>query len=133
MRKAFIAIFGTLFMQWPEKIRKATYTPIACCLVLSGCTIGQLFGYDQPLSIEEYQQRYSNFGDPLVGHQVEELIAERSQPDSVLEAEPKWSSFEHSVHVLSYIYYTDTAAGGSCIDAFVVVEDSGTIIKYYCR
>jgi len=43
------------------------------------------------------------------------------------------SSIEYGVHVLSYIYYNDKAAGGSCIDAFVVVEDSGTIIKYYCR
>jgi hypothetical protein len=60
-------------------------------------------------------------------------LAARGQPDSVLEAKPKWSSFEHGVRVLSYIYYNDKAAGGSCIDAFVVVEDSGTIIKYYCR
>ncbi len=133
MRNAFIAIFGTLFMQWPEKIRKATYTPIACCLVLSGCAIGQLVGYDQPLSIERYQARYSNFGDPSVGRQVEELIAERGLPDDVLEARPKGSSFQHGVHVLSYIYYNETAEGGSCIDAFVVVEDSGTIIKYYRR
>ena len=139
MRNAFIAIFGTSFMQWPEKIRKATYTPIACCLVLSGCTIDQLFGYDQPLSIEqpllieEYQARYSNFSNPWVGHQVEELITERGQPDSVLEAKPRWYSFEHGVHVLSYIYYNEVAEGGSCIDAYVVVEDSGSIIKYYCR
>ncbi len=60
-------------------------------------------------------------------------IAERGQPDSVLEAKPRWSSFKDGVHVLSYIYYNDTAARGSCIDAFVVVEDSGAIIKYYCR
>ena len=114
-------------------MRKVSYAPIACCLVIIGCTIGWLGDYDRPFLIDEYQQRYSNFGDPWVGHQVEELIAERGQPDSVLEAKPRWSSFEHGVHVLSYIYYNDTVAGGSCIDAYVVVEDSGAIIKYYCR
>jgi hypothetical protein len=120
-------------MQWPEKMRKLAYTFIACCLAAIACTSGQLVDYDQPLSIEEYQERYSNFGDPWVGHQVEELIAEHGPPDDVLEAKPKWSSFMHGVHILSYIYYNKTAAGGSCIDTFVLVEDSGTIIKYYCR
>jgi hypothetical protein len=96
--------------------------------------MGQVINYDQPLSIEEYQERYTKFGDhPWVGHQVEELIAERGPPDDVLEAKPKWTSFEHGVHVLSYIYYNESAAGESCIDAFVVVEVSGTIIKYNCR
>jgi hypothetical protein len=58
-------------MQWPEKMRKLAYTFIACCLAAIACTSGQLVDYDQPLSIEEYQERYSNFGDPWVGHQVE--------------------------------------------------------------
>jgi len=93
--------------------------------VVIGCTVGWWGDFDQPF--------YSNFGDPWVGHQVEELIAERGQPDSVLEAKPRWSSFKDGVHVLSYIYYNHFVAGRSCIDAFVVVEDSGTIIKYYCR
>ncbi len=114
-------------------MRKATYAPIVCCLVVIGCTIGWWGDFDQPFCIDEYQQRYSNFSDPWVGHQVEDLIAERGQPDSVLEAKPKGSSFKDGVHVLCYIYYNDAAAGGSCVDAYVVVEDSGSIIKYYCR
>ena len=114
-------------------MRKDAYAFIACCLVAMSCTIGQSVDYDQPLSIKEYQVRYSNFSDPWVGHQVEELIAERGLPDDVLEAKPIWSSFQHGVHALSYIYYNETTAGGSCIDAFVVVEDSATIVKYYCR
>ena len=77
--------------------------------------------------------RYSEFGNPWVGHQIEELVEERGLPDSVLEAKPKWSSFKDGVHVLSYIYYNETTPGESCIDTFVVVEDSGAIIKYYCR
>ena len=114
-------------------MRKLAFAPIACCLVVIGCTISWWGEFDQLFYFDEYQQVYSNFGDPWVGHQVEELIAERGQPDSVLEAKPKWSAFEDGVHVLSYIYYNDAAAGGSCIDTYVVVEDSGAIIKYYCR
>jgi len=106
---------------------------MVCCFVASGCTVGWPDENGQPFSTEGYQQHYANFDDPWVGHQVEELIAERGQPDIVLEAKPKYSSFNHDTHVLSYIYYNHSATGGSCIDAYVVVEDSGTIIKYYCR
>ena len=114
-------------------MQKVAYALITCCLVVIGCTIDQLGDYDRPLSIEEYEARFSNFSDRWVGHQVEELIAERGLPDNVFEAKPKWSSFQHGVHVLSYIYYNEIAEVGSCIDAYVVVEDSGTIVKYYCR
>jgi hypothetical protein len=104
-----------------------------CCLVLVGCSIGLLFDHDQWPSIEEYQAGYSNFGNPWVGRQIEDLIDARGQPDIVLEAKPRWSSFKDGVHVDSYIYYDGTTPGRSCIDAFVVVEDTGTIIKYFCR
>jgi hypothetical protein len=114
-------------------MQKTTHFASVFCLVLVGCSIGQLFDYDQWPTIEEYQVGYSSFGNPWVGHQIEELIDDRGQPNSVLEAKPKWSSFKDGVHVLSYIYYGDTTPGGSCIDTFVVVEDTGTIIKYYCR
>jgi hypothetical protein len=103
-------------------------------MVDAGCVTDRwLEGHSARLSIEEYQARYSNFGDPWVGLQVEDLIASRGPPDDVLEAKPRWTSFTHDVHVLSYIYYSGTDAGRSCIDAFVVVEDTGTVIKYYCR
>ena len=114
-------------------MQKTTHFASLFCLVLVGCSIGQLFDYDQWPTIAEYQMGYSSFGNPWVGHQIEELIDDRGQPNSVLEAKPKWSSFKDGVHVLSYIYYGDTTTGGSCIDTFVVVEDTGTIIKYYCR
>ena len=114
-------------------MQKATYFAILYCLMLVGCSIGEFLDYDQWPTIEEYQAGFSNFGDPWVGHQIDELVEERGPPDSVLEAKPKWSSFKNGVHVDSYIYYGEVTAGGSCIDTFVVVEDTGTIIKYYCR
>ena len=107
---------------------------VACCFAEIGCTDAPLVDDYQALSIAEYQARYSNFGDPWVGHRVDELIAERGPPDSVFEAKPRWTpSFKHGVHIDSYIYYDTTASARACIDTFVVVEDSGTIIKYYCR
>ena len=114
-------------------MQKATHFVILSCLVPVGCSIGEFFDYDQWPTIEEHQTGYNNFDSPWVGHQIEELIEERGLPDSVLEAKPKWSSFKDGVHVLSYIYYSEATTGGSCIDTFVVVEDAGTIIKYYCR
>jgi hypothetical protein len=120
-------------MQWSEKMRQVTYAVIACCLAANGCAIDWLVDYDQPASIEEYQARYSNFGDPWVGHQVEELIVERGLPDDVFDAMSRRPSFPHGIHVLSYIYYNETAEGRSCIEAFVAVDDSGTIVRYYCR
>ena len=113
-------------MQWSEKMRQVTYAVIACCLAANGCAIDWLVDYDQPALIEEYQARYSNFGNPSVGHQVEELIVERGLPDRVLKGKPIGD------HILAYIYYNETVERGACIDAFVAVEDSGTIIKYYC-
>ena len=107
---------------------------VACCLGQSGCGDAPMVDDYEPLSISEYQARYSNFGDPWVGHQVDELIAERGPPDNVFEAKPRWvPSFKHDVHIDSYVYYSATANSRACIDTFVVVEDSRTIIKYYCR
>ena len=118
-------------MRCSAKIRKIAYSIIALCLVLFACSVSQFFDYDQWPPIEEYYQAgYGNSGNPWVGHQIEELIDDRGLPESVLEAKPRWSSFRHGVYVLSYIYYSEPTTGGSCIDAFVVVEDSGTIIKY---
>jgi hypothetical protein len=114
-------------------MQKSAFFAIVSCLVLVGCGIGEFFDYDRWPTIEEYQAGYSKFGNPWVGHQIEELVEERGLPDSVLEAKPKWSSFKDGVHVDSYIYFSKTSAGGSCIDTFVVVEATGTIIKYYCR
>lgn len=95
-----------------------------------GCAIGRWEGDSPQLSTEEYQARYSNFGDPWVGYQVEDLIGARGWPDDVLEdVKPR----RHGVDVLLYTYYSKADVGRSCIDAFVVVEDTGTIIKYYCR
>jgi hypothetical protein len=114
-------------------MRKATNFAILLCLVLVGCSISEFFDYDQWPRLDEYQTGYSKFGNPWVGHQIDELVEERGLPDSVLEAKPKWSSFKNGVHVDSYIYYNEATARGSCIDTFVVVEATGTIIKYYCR
>ena len=107
---------------------------IACCLGQSGCGDAPVIDDFESLTIAEYQARYSNFVNPWVGHQVDELIAERGPPDSVLEAKPRWTpSFKHGVHIDSYVYYNAIAESRACIDTFVVVEDSRTIIKYYCR
>jgi hypothetical protein len=114
-------------------MQKAAHFDIILFLVLFGCSIGEFFDYDQWPTIEEYQAGYSTFGNPWVGHKIDELLEERGRPDSVLEAKPRWSSFKNGVHVLSYIYYSEATAGVLCIEAFVVVEDTGTIIKYYCR
>ena len=107
---------------------------VASCFVGMGCTEAPVvYGY-QRLSIEEYQLRYSEFGEPWVGHQVDELIAERGPPDNVFEAKPRWSpSFKHGVHIDSYVYYNKMGSARTCIDTFVVVEESRRIIRYYCR
>jgi hypothetical protein len=114
-------------------MRLLFYAILACCLLAVSCSMDWLVDYEQPLSIEEYQARYSNYDDLWVGHQVDELIAKRGQPDDVLEAKPWGCSFQHGVPVLSYIYYSETTSSRSCIDTFVVVAESGAIIKYYCR
>jgi len=114
-------------------MRKVVFGFILCCPIVIGCAIGRWESDNTPLSIEDYQARYSNCCNSWVLRPVEELIALRGPPDDILEAKPRWTQFSHGIHVLSYIYYNRSTDNRSCIDTFVVVEDTGTIIKYYCR
>ena len=114
-------------------MRKLTWGLFVSYLVVVSCAIEWLERDFGPLSIEEYQERYTVAGDPWVGDHVANLTRVLGPPDDILEAKPKWCEFQHGVHVLSYIYYDGSATGRSCIDTFVVVEETGIVIKYYCR
>ena len=105
----------------------------SCTNLIGSSSSSSTSEYGRPLTAYEYQALYSDLGEPWVGYEVETLIAERGPPDSVLEAKPRWLAFKHGVHVLSYIYYNREPGGGPCTDAYVVVEDTGVIVKYYCR
>ena len=102
-------------------------------ILAGGCTLPTVPDERSALSAEEYQLLYSHFGEPWVGDDVAALVADRGAPDSVLEAKHRLAEFKHGVHVLSYIYYNRAPGSSSCIDAYVVVEETGVIIKHYCR
>ena len=114
-------------------MHKAINYSVAFCLVLIGCSAAQFIANDRWRMTEQHEGGYSNSGDAWVGHQVEELVDDLGQPEIVLEARPRFFPFKDGVRAFSYIYYGETNAGRRCIDAFVVAEETGTIIKYYCR
>jgi hypothetical protein len=120
---------------WEAVVTITAFIIIApsCTLLTGSSSSSSTSEYGRPLTAYEYQALYSDLGEPWVGYEVETLIAERGPPDSVLEAKPRWLPFKHGVHVLSYIYYNREAGAAPCIDAYVVVEDTGVIVKYYCR
>ena len=120
---------------WKAAVTVAAFMIISdSCTFLSGSSISSsTSNYGRPLTAYEYQDLYSDPGEPWVGYEVETLIAERGLPDSVLEAKPRWLPFKHGVHALSYIYNNKEQGPGPCIDVYVVVEETGVIVKYYCR
>jgi hypothetical protein len=100
-----------------------------------GCSLSQWEStdwMDEPaMSAETYQLTHSVPDNQWVGHSVDELIAERGEPDGIYHAIPMGSTFDHDVHVDSYVY--GMYDNGPCVDAFVVVEETGQIVRYHCR
>lgn len=116
-------------------MRRIVICFIICLTVVVGCALKQWLGLDQstPISIEEYQARCIRYDNPWVGRQRDELIAMRGRPDDIRVAGVRGCELEGRVHLNSYIYSPDTSSDSSCIDAFVILEETGTIVKYYCR
>jgi hypothetical protein len=106
---------------------------VVILLIIVSCVTGQWGGYSARPLIEEDQARYRNFDHPWEGRQVEQLIGSRGLPDNILDAQPLCTSFRQQGHVLLYVYNRKPGRDRSCIDTFAVAEDTGTIVKYYCR
>lgn len=111
---------------------------IAAALLLatqSGCSLGQWDSTDW-LSEPEidaylYGMTHSVPDNEWVGYSVDDLIAARGEPDGIYHAIPLGGTFDHGVHIDSYVY--GLYDRGPCVDAYVVVEETGQIVRYHCR
>ena len=109
---------------------------LGLCTVLilaGGCTLPTLPDERSSLSAEDYQALYSHVEEEWVGDNIAALVAERGPPDTILEAQPLMAPYDTGLHVLSYVYRDTTPGGTSCTDAYVVIEETGVIIKHHCR
>jgi hypothetical protein len=66
-----------------------------------------------------------------IGHDVSELRQEFGKPDAILEARPKRGTYRNGIPAYAVIYSSHHQ--GKCIDAYVVAESTGKILRYYCR
>jgi hypothetical protein len=66
-----------------------------------------------------------------IGHNASELLLKYGEPDSILEARPKGTSYKDGIpaYTLVYLHQQDK----KCIDAYVVAVGTRQIIRYYCR
>lgn len=88
-------------------------------------------GLKEEMSAATYAATHSVPDDQWVSYSVDELIATRGEPDEIFHAIPMGSTFDHGVHIDAYVYGLYNK--GPCIDAYVVVEASGQIVRYHCR
>ena len=102
-------------------------------ILAGGCTITPISDERSSLSAEDYQALHSHFDESRVGDNIATLLAERGPPDTILEGQPLMAPSDRGVHVLSYVYDDRVPGGAACIDAYVVVEETGVIIKHHCR
>ena len=123
--------------QQPDPVRQFTWKAgigLFTALVLAGgCSLPTVPDQRSQLSAEEYQALYSHSEESRVGDNVAALVAERGPPDTILEAQPLMAPYERGLGVVSYVYDDRAPGGVSCIDAYVVVEETGVIIEHHCR
>lgn len=100
---------------------------------IAGCTLGPWDPVSESgqMSAETYARTHSRFDSEWVGYSVDDLIAARGEPDEIYHAIPMGSTFDHGVHIDSYVY--GLYDRGPCVDAYVVVEETGQIVRYHCR
>lgn len=109
-------------------------------LPLNGCALESLiFGdsdvlpADLPLATYDYSAYSRSFDNEWIGRSRDDLVDALGPPDFIYEARPKFTEYwEAGIPAYTYVY----AGGGSparCVDAYVVDQPTGTVIKYYCR
>ena len=109
-------------------------------LPLHGCALETLiFGdsdvlpADVPYPTYNYSAYFRSFDNAWVGRSRDELVDALGPPDFVYEARPKFTDYwEAGIPAYTYVY-ADGGSSTRCIDAYVVAEPTGTVIKYYCR
>ena len=109
-------------------------------LTLCSCSVGTwIVGKAEPQPFEvaapdhDYTVYFRAFDNPWVGRSRQELLDALGPPDAVYEARHRFAEFEAGIPASTYIYTSGLAYSGHCIDAYVVDQPTGTVIKYYCR
>jgi hypothetical protein len=68
-----------------------------------------------------------------IGCEDTDLIATRGEPSLILEARPRKAQYRDGIPAMSYVYFPTGDQARSCIDTYVVVEETRQVVRYYCR
>ena len=109
-------------------------------LPLHGCALETLvFGHDdavsadRPIATYDYSAYFRSSDNTWVGRSRDELVDALGPPDSVYEARPRFTDYwEAGFPAYTYVY-GGGGSSGRCIDAYVIAQPTGTVIKYFCR
>ena len=120
-------------------MRGLAITCLALLVTLLGCGIHQWVNDNFPMPIDEYLSQtaytdgYRVYDSTWIGSDVDDLVRGRGAPYLVLEARPKYGNFRDGIPAVSYVYAPIEGSGKACFDTYVVVEETGTVVRYYCR
>ena len=115
----------------------ARATALLASLILligvDGCVSEEWLTSDPQIGNDRISSPAGRLQDKWIGHDVSDLVSVIGEPDAILEATPKGVPFRDGKPANSYVYYHRSEPGDNCIDAYVVSEESGEIINYFCR
>ena len=113
---------------------------LVICLLLFSCTLGEYKLQEgssscQPLGTSHQSptpgsgQIYSRF----LGKNVSALVAEKGEPDIILNMAPLGSDYTGPVSTIAYVYFPGQGSGDWCCTTYVVDLQTDTILRFYCR
>ena len=113
---------------------------LVICLLLFSSTLGEYkfqeesFNY-QPLGSSYLNptpgsgQHYSRF----LGQNVSVLVAEKAEPDIILNTVPRDLDYTGPVSTIAYVYFSERASGDRCCATYVIDLETGIIVRFYYR
>ncbi|MDH5312171.1 MAG: hypothetical protein OEY08_19740 [Gammaproteobacteria bacterium] len=111
---------------------------LAICLLpwsvaVAGCAMDDFVVAADHDFFTDHHPGFVRAGNPWIGRSSDELIDELGPPDIVLGVAPIGADSDYASQRMAFVYHMDRGGSSGCIDAYVVVEATGTISDYYCR
>jgi hypothetical protein len=120
-------------------MRGFVLTCLALLVTMFGCGIRQWVSDNFPMPVDEYlagtaySDGYRPYDPEWIGSDVDALVRVRGDPYLILEARPRYGEFRDGIPAVSYVYAPSEGSGQVCFDTYVVVAETRTVVRYYCR